>query len=182
MKFLEIVFFVLLFSIFYSYIAYGLILFFIVKIKKVFSKRNSNVQELADSDLPEITLIIAAYNEKDYIEEKLKNSFDLDYPKGKLKHVWITDGSNDGSEKILAKYENIELFHLSERNGKIAAMNRGMKFVKTPIVVFSDCNTNLSKSSIRIIANLFHDKKVGCVAGEKRIYKEVYDGASGSGE
>ena len=99
MKFLEIVFFVLLFSIFYSYIAYGLILFFIVKIKKVFSKRNSNVQELADSDLPEITLIIAAYNEKDYIEEKLKNSFDLDYPKGKLKHVWITDGSNDGSEK-----------------------------------------------------------------------------------
>ncbi|PLX12001.1 MAG: glycosyl transferase, partial [Marinilabiliales bacterium] len=68
------------------------------------------------------------------------------------------------------------------RNGKIAAMNRGMKYVKTPIVVFSDGNTKLGKNSLRKIAALFADKKVGCVAGEKRIVNKDTDSAAGSGE
>ena len=38
-------------------------------------------------------------------------------------------------------------------------MNRGMEFVKTPIVIFSDANTNLGKESIRRIVNLFGNEK-----------------------
>jgi cellulose synthase/poly-beta-1,6-N-acetylglucosamine synthase-like glycosyltransferase len=44
--------------------------------------------------------------------------------------------------------------------GKIGAMNRGMAFVKTPIVIFSDANTNLGKESVRRIVNLFNDSSV----------------------
>jgi cellulose synthase/poly-beta-1,6-N-acetylglucosamine synthase-like glycosyltransferase len=54
-------------------------------------------------------------------------------------------------------------------------MNRGMAFVKTPIVIFSDANTNLGKESVRRIVNLFNDSSVGCVSGEKRIVDKESD-------
>ena len=76
----------------------------------------------------------------------------------------------------------MEVYHLDERGGKIGAMNRGMQFVKTPIVIFSDGNTNLGVDSIREIVNLFANPKVGCVSGEKRIYSKDEDAAAGAGE
>jgi cellulose synthase/poly-beta-1,6-N-acetylglucosamine synthase-like glycosyltransferase len=79
---------------------------------------------------PEVTLFIAAYNEKDYVEAKMKNSLELDYPKDKLKIIWVTDGSDDGTPDLLQNYPNTTVHHLQERNGKIGAMNRGMEFVK----------------------------------------------------
>ncbi|WP_326934768.1 glycosyltransferase family 2 protein [Flavobacterium sp. PL11] len=131
---------------------------------------------------PEVTLFIAAYNEKNYVAEKMKNSLALEYPKEKLNIVWVTDGSNDGTPDLLKGYHNTKVYHLQERNGKIGAMNRGMAFVKTPIVIFSDANTNLGKESIRRIVTLFGNSKVGCVSGEKRIVDKESDVASGAGE
>ncbi len=61
-------------------------------------------------------------------------------------------------------------------------MNRGMKLVKTPIVVFCDANTLLGKESIRRIVNLFSNPIVGCVSGEKRIFGKEKDAAAGAGE
>jgi hypothetical protein len=37
----------------------------------------------------------------------------------------------------------VKLFHDFQRRGKIHAVNRVMKYVTTPIVVFSDANTLL---------------------------------------
>lgn len=131
---------------------------------------------------PEVTLFVAAYNEKDYVDAKISNSFNLEYPKEKVKHVWVTDGSNDGTPDLLKKYKGVDVYHLDERGGKIGAINRGMQFVKTPIVIFSDGNTLLGKESIRRIVNLFSDPKVGCVSGEKRILGKETDAAAGAGE
>ena len=180
MKTLEIIFWVSLFIIFYSYLGYGIVLYLLVKVKRILGL-SKPYSENADYE-PEVTLFVAAYNEKDYVDEKVKNSFTLNYPKEKVKQVWITDGSNDGTPELLRKYEGIEVHHVNERGGKIGAMNRGMQFVKTPIVIFSDGNTNLGKDSIREIVNLFKNPKVGCVSGEKRIYGKDSDAAAGAGE
>ena len=131
---------------------------------------------------PEVTLFITAYNEKDFVDVKVKNSRSLDYPKEKLHQVWVTDGSNDGTPDLLREFKDVEVHHQPERNGKIGAMNRGIKLVKTPIVVFCDANTMLGKESIRRIVNLFSDPKVGCVSGEKRIFGKEKDAAAGAGE
>lgn len=180
MKTLEIVFWTALFIIFYSYLGYGILLFIIIKIRRILGL--SRKKEGNTDFEPEVTLFVAAYNEKDYVDEKIRNSFSLNYPQKKVKHVWVTDGSNDGTPDLLRKYEGAEVYHLDERGGKIGAMNRGMQFVKTPIVIFSDGNTNLGKESIREIVNLFADPKVGCVSGEKRIYSKDTDAAAGAGE
>ena len=131
---------------------------------------------------PEVTLFVPAFNEKDYIDRKVKNSFSLDYPKEKVRHVWVTDGSDDGTPDLLKKYDGVEVYHKPERGGKIGAMNRGMKLVETPIVIFSDGNTDLGKDSIKEIVKLFRDPKVGCVSGEKRIRSKGSDAAAGAGE
>ena len=178
MKAIEIIFWVLLFIVFYAYVGYGILLFFLVKLKRILSSKK---QISADYE-PEVTLFIAAYNEKDFVEAKVKNSRELDYPSAKLRQVWVTDGSNDGTPDLLRQFNDVVVHHNPERNGKIGAMNRGMKLVTTPIVVFCDANTMLGKESIRRIVRLFSDPKVGCVSGEKRIFSKEKDGAAGAGE
>lgn len=143
--------------------------------KRVLNRKKNDISGTYE---PEVTLFVAAYNEKDYVDAKVKNSYSLEYPKEKVKQIWITDGSNDGTPDILKTYSGVEVYHQPERRGKIAAMNRGIQFIKTPIVIFSDGNTMLGNESIRRIVNLFKDPMVGCVSGEKRVRLEGMDTAA----
>ncbi len=173
-----IFFWILLLTIIYTYIGYPIILFFIVKIKKLFFYE----KEYKTEYYPSVTLFIAAYNEKDYIDNKVKNNLNLDYPKEKIKQIWVTDGSNDGTPELLKKYKDVKVYHEEKRNGKIGAINRGMQFIDTPIVIFTDANTLLNKDAVKQIIKLFQDQKTGCVAGEKRIHSKLADTAINSGE
>jgi cellulose synthase/poly-beta-1,6-N-acetylglucosamine synthase-like glycosyltransferase len=180
MLILQILFWVLAFIVVYTYVGYGILLYLIIKIRRIFKigkKTNTD-----PNYQPDVTLFISAYNEKDYVQGKMANSMELDYPADKLHIVWVTDGSDDGTPEMLQQYNDVTVHHLPERNGKISAMNRGMKFVKTPIVIFSDANTMLGHESIRRIVNLFATPTVGCVSGEKRIINKETDAASGAGE
>lgn len=154
----------------------------LVILSKLFKKTSQESIILSDDELPNVTLFVAAWNERNYIPEKVKNSLQLDYPKDKLTLLWVTDGSDDGSDELLKTYPELTVLHESQRNGKIGAMNRGMKYVTSPIVVFCDANTYLNKEAIKEIVSVFGDSKVGCVAGEKQIFSFEKDSASGAGE
>lgn len=180
MNVLEIVFWTALFIIFYSYLGYGILLFIIIKVRRILGLAKPFTGN--DDYQPEVTLFVAAYNEIDYVDEKVKNSYSLNYPREKVRQVWVTDGSDDGTPDLLRKYDGVEVYHEDARGGKIGAMNRGMKFVQSPIVIFSDGNTTLGKDAIQEIVNLFKNPKVGCVSGEKRIYNKDTDAAAGAGE
>jgi len=177
---LIIVFWILLFLLLYTYIGYALVLFVLLKIKRLILKG----KDLPGDTLyePDVCLFVTAFNEKDYVKQKVENSFSLDYPKEKIQYLWITDGSDDGTPDLLKKYDLLEVHHLPERQGKMHAMNRGVKFVKAPIIIFSDTNTILGKNSIREIVVKFSIEKTGCVAGEKRIVEKDADAAAGAGE
>ncbi|MBK6964366.1 MAG: glycosyltransferase family 2 protein [Bacteroidales bacterium] len=174
-----IFFWILIFIVFYAYAGYGIVLYALVKLKRImFSKA---IRHNPDFE-PEVTLFVAAYNEKDFIKAKVENSLALDYPENKLKLVWVTDGSDDGTPELLKSHPRLEVYHQPERAGKIGAMNRGMKLVNTPIVIFTDANTMLNPEAIRNIVRHYADPKVGGVAGEKRIAKKDKDAAAGAGE
>jgi cellulose synthase/poly-beta-1,6-N-acetylglucosamine synthase-like glycosyltransferase len=171
----EIIFWLLLAIILYSYVGYALVLVIITKFKK-------NIQQPMPDEWPRVTLFIAAYNEKDIIEAKLKNTQELDYPKDKLTQLWVTDGSDDGSHLLLKQKEGVVVLHNNDRKGKISAMNRGVKYVETPIIVFCDANTMLNTQAIKEAVKCFNDPNVGCVAGEKRIIASKLEKAVGAGE
>jgi len=174
----ESIFWILLIIVVYAYLGYPFIIAIINILKNRLVKNNN-----PDTNYePKVTLFIAAYNEIDFVETKIKNSLSLDYPKDKIEFIWVTDGSDDGTNLELQKYDNIKVLHRNERKGKTGAINRGMPHVNTPIVIFSDANSLLNKGAIREIVKEFADKKVGCVAGEKRIFAADKDNAVNSGE
>ena len=136
----------------------------------------------ADDVLPDLTLFIAAYNEEAVVNEKMRNSLELDYPSEKLHIVWVTDGSSDRTNELLSGWSQVTVIYQPERQGKTAALNHGMQFVKTPLVVFTDANTYVNREALREIVHAFANPKVGCVAGEKRINVQTKDNAASGGE
>ena len=177
--FVAIAFWFLLGIMFYTYFGYIIILMICSLIKKISSNSRAFDQQ---PYFPEVTLIIAAYNEKLIIDEKVRNALQQNYPQDKIHQIWITDGSTDGSEQFLKKYEFITILHQPQREGKTAALNRAMAFVKTPITIFTDANTMLDRQAILELVNPFKDSNVGCVSGEKRILMSKIENATASGE
>jgi cellulose synthase/poly-beta-1,6-N-acetylglucosamine synthase-like glycosyltransferase len=132
--------------------------------------------------LPTCTLIVAAYNEEDFIVEKIKNTLALNYPAGKVQYVFITDGSSDSTPELVAAYPEIKLMHKEGRSGKIAAVHRAMDEVTTEVVVFTDANTFLNADALIKICRHYTDPKIGAVAGEKRVHAdETADATAGEG-
>ena len=152
----------------YTYIGYPFLIFLVSKMVEPF--RKWKVKKFDDSlDSPMVTIIIAAYNELNYLEAKIKNTLSLEYPKEK-KSIWVvTDGSTDGSEKLLAHYPEVQLFHQPDRHGKAAAINRVLSAVLPGIVIFTDANILLNKDALHHLVHHFKDLTVGAVAGEKKV-------------
>lgn len=141
-----------------------------------------NKRILGNNEFPAVTIVIAAYNEAPFIKKKIEDTLAIDYPKEKLKIIFVTDGSTDGSEKIVGNNSSVLVLHQVERKGKSAAISRAMQFVKTPIVIFSDVNTMLNKECIQRIVPHYANKKTGGVAGEKRIINNQNRSAVGEAE
>lgn len=176
---MEILFFVLLGIVFYTYLGYGVLLTVLVKIKRLFRKK---VVSFDSSFLPTVSFIVPCYNERDVVEDKLKNCLGLDYPKEKLEIIFITDGSTDGTDELVAQFEGVKLLHEDKRGGKSAAENRSISHAVGEIIVFSDANTELPVDALRNIVRHYNNPKIGAVSGEKRIAKKELDNASGAGE
>lgn len=177
---LEWVFAVNVFLVLYTYLGYGLVLFLLNKLYP--AKSLTSV-----ANYPAVTLLVAAYNEEDWIEQKIENCLALDYPRDKLHLLLVTDGSTDlttqkAKDFLVPEGFSIQIMHDPKRLGKLAAVDRAMPGVETPIVVFSDANTTLNPQAIQNLVKYYADPKVGAVAGEKRIHIADKDEASSAGE
>lgn len=167
--------------LFYSYLGYGIILYGIVQFKRRFLSSRQQPRQTTHS-LPDVTVLIAAFNEEDYILEKIRNTLSLDYPGEKLQVLIVTDGSSDQTPELVKKYPAITLLHQPQRQGKIAAVQRAMPFVSTDLVVFTDANTMLNQEALLKIVRHYQDPRVGAVAGEKRILSREKEAANSAGE
>jgi len=166
--------------IFYAYIGYPIVLYLL---SNIFEFKKNNAVD-AYTEWPQVSLLIAAYNEEKVISVKIENCLMLDYPKDLL-HIWIaSDGSSDNTNEIVKKYTEVhENIHLLEfpRTGKSGMLNRAIKSVKGEIVVFSDANTEYSADTLKRLVKHFEDPAVGCVSG-RLIYRNPGETTSGKGE
>ena len=81
-------FWLLLFIVFYSYVGYSILLGLLVKSKK---KKSKSEQSPPQYNEPDVTFLVAAYNEEQWIEDKIRNSLALDYPKDKIHFFFVRD-------------------------------------------------------------------------------------------
>jgi cellulose synthase/poly-beta-1,6-N-acetylglucosamine synthase-like glycosyltransferase len=169
--------------VFYAYLGYGILLYAMVRIKRLFVPNRL----FPVNELPEISFVVCAFNEADWIEEKIANSLSLDYPRDKILFWWVTDGSSDATPQLAEQYPYPEgtrwtLLHQPERRGKIAAFQRVMEHQTSPIVVSTDANTLVNANALQNIVRHFNNPSVGAVAGEKRIAMPDAAAANSAGE
>ncbi len=180
MTILKVLFWICLFLVFYTYIGYGILLWLLVCVKRIFKGKPQKKQLPPDDELPEVTLMICAYNEQDIVDIKMENTRQLSYPK--LHVVWVTDGSNDSTNDLLARYQEVEVIYSPERRGKTAALNHGLSLVKDELIVMTDANTMLNPEAIHEIVRCFMDPQIACVSGEKRVMARHEGQSAAEGE
>lgn len=178
---MEIAFWVSFVIIVYTFVGYGLLLWVLVRAKRLFAR--PAVKSIPSDDaLPICCLIIAAYNEESEIATKIANSLALEYPRHKLSIVFVTDGSDDRTPDIVAAHPEVKLLHQPERRGKIDAVHRAVMASHAEILVFTDANTLLNTDALLALCKHYQDPRVGAVSGEKRIAMGDAADASAAGE
>jgi glycosyltransferase involved in cell wall biosynthesis len=125
---------------------------------------------------PTVTMVIAAYNEEQAIAGKLDNSLALDYPPELLDILVASDGSKDGTNRIVREYEvrhpgRVTLLDLP-RGGKTVGQNRAADVARGEILVFSDATTMYDPQAVRAMVANYADPLVGSVGGDVRYVRE----------
>ena len=182
MVILKVIFWICLAIVVYTYVGYGVLLYMLLGVKRLLGKPQKEPVLPDDDQLPNVTLMICAYNEEDIIGEKMENIRQIDYPANKFCIMWVTDGSNDRSNELLKEYPEVTLIYSPERRGKAAAMQHGLRENKAEYVVFTDANTMLNANAIREIIRQFMKPNVSCVSGEKRVVARVNGQVAAEGE
>lgn len=178
---MELVFWISLFIIGYTYIGYGIVLYLLSRVKRLIAPAPAN-EGIDLTKLPSCTIIVAAYNEASVIKEKIHNTLALHYPEGKLSYCFVTDGSTDATPELVNQFPQVNSLHIDARGGKIAAVHRAMQQATTEIVIFTDANTLLNPTAVLEICQHYADPNVGAVAGEKRVHADAKADASAAGE
>ncbi|MCW3026421.1 MAG: icaA [Solirubrobacterales bacterium] len=104
-----------------------------------------------DIDFPDVTLLIAAYNEERTIVETLDYATRADYP-GTFDVVVVDDGSTDRTREIVGEYATrdprVQLLAV-DHGGKANALNAALATVSAPLVSTIDADTLLMPYSLK---------------------------------
>ncbi len=157
--------------IIYSYLVYPLVLFLFSH----FFKKKHTFLPCVSSELPDVAVVISAFNEESCIKERINNLLSLDYPHNKIKIYIGSDGSTDSTNEILSTFDDprllINLYQVNR--GKANVLNELISQVTQPITVFSDANTNFEPDAITNLVRHFQDDTVGAVCGELNLFTPI---------
>ena len=133
-----------------------------------------------DSYQPSVSILIAAYNEENYIAETLENKICQQYPRDKLEILVVSDESEDNTDEIVKRYASksdvtVRLFRQTPRQGKTAGLNLIAPEANGEIIIFSDANSQWAPDAVAKLVRNFADPEVGYVTG-KMVYTQA-DGA-----
>lgn len=116
---------------------------------------------------PNISIIIPTYNESTSIEKKIKNTFEIDYPRDKVKIFVIDSASTDGTADIAQRFEQIKVIRQEERKGKSSALAEVFKVATGEIIVITDADAMLDNEVLLKSVPYFSDRSVGAVTGKQ---------------
>jgi len=163
---LEILFWLSLLGVVYSYVLYPFVLMMLPMRRRV-----GAADEGSPSQVPQMTVIITVHNEEARIVRKLANTLGLTFPEGALEILVASDCSTDGTDALVESYgeRGVRLIRAPERRGKEFAQSLALASATGEIVVFSDVATVIPPDGLLRIAGAFRDPAVGAVSSEDRI-------------
>jgi cellulose synthase/poly-beta-1,6-N-acetylglucosamine synthase-like glycosyltransferase len=111
---------------------------------------------------PKVSIIVAAYNSQDTIEECLKSILALDYPSGFVEVIVMDGGSKDGTVKIAEKFP---IKVLSIQINCPAAYNYTQKIAAHPILGFIDADAKVEAQWLNKLGPHLNEPNVAGVSG-----------------
>jgi cellulose synthase/poly-beta-1,6-N-acetylglucosamine synthase-like glycosyltransferase len=123
---------------------------------------------------PSVSLVIAMHNERNNVQPKMQNCFELDYPPAKLQVIVSLDAPTDGTEALVREYagRGVEVVYASVHLGKAETLNRGVAIATGEIVLFADARQMFDKRAVRELVANFADASVGAASGELVLLDE----------
>lgn len=80
---------------------------FLFTLNRAFGEQRLGYQDIIDSDLPSVSVLIPMHNEEKVAENILNALLNADYPQERLEIIPIDDNSSDGTREILESYHSI---------------------------------------------------------------------------
>jgi len=130
-----------------------------------------------DIELPTITIVIPAYDEQQWVAEKIRNLAILDYPSNRLKIIFGCDGCTDDTAAIAIKtaretechHLEIEVRKFPQNRGKVAVINDLVQSAGSELIALSDVSSLVSVDALLIAAAHFNNANIGVVNGQYRL-------------
>ncbi len=175
---LSIVLWTSLAGVLYSYVGYPLLVFIISRIVRRgvsnAERRVCGSGELAETELPTVTVLIAAFNAGEHIRERIQNLLACDYPPERLQILIASDGSTDDTERLVRELNraNVSVIPFQQRRGKAGTLVAAVEYVTSQVIVFTDASTQFETMAIRRLAEHFVDPAIGIVSGKVAILDE----------
>lgn len=121
---------------------------------------------------PTVSIIVAARNEEEYIEQCVRSLTAVDYPKDKLEIIVVNDRSSDRTLEIVEglslQFAQVKVLSTTagEGNlrGKANALAQGIQISHGEILMFTDADCTVPKTWVRETVSYF-DEKTGIVGG-----------------
>jgi cellulose synthase/poly-beta-1,6-N-acetylglucosamine synthase-like glycosyltransferase len=150
-------------GIVYCYAAYPIL----IRIASRLFAPQKETPEIAESNLPDVSLLICAHNEQDVIARRIENALESDYPKDKLEIAVASDGSSDETCAIVRSYASrgVRLIEYVENRGKATALNNSIPQLRGSVIVLSDANTHYDPDAIRKLISWLPDPNIITVCG-----------------
>lgn len=112
-----------------------------------------------------ISIVIAAYNEEELIDDKLKNCLELDYPADRMEILVGSDSSSDATDDIVRSFNDpkVRLIRYEPQSGKTVVQNRLLAEAKGDVILCSDVDSLLTPESLSLMVEHMRDPRVAVV-------------------
>lgn len=121
--------------------------------------------------LPDVAIVVPAFNEGDAVARTIQACLTLDYPGERLEVVVIDDGSGDDTwaqmTRAAQSYPDgaVRCITLGTNKGKRAAMAAGIRATSADVLVFVDSDSVPGSDAVRLLVQGLADEKVGAISG-----------------
>jgi cellulose synthase/poly-beta-1,6-N-acetylglucosamine synthase-like glycosyltransferase len=116
--------------------------------------------------LPNVSIIISAFNEEESISASLDSLLQLDYPKEKVEIIVVNDGSTDNTREAVQPYTENSHIHFidnTSNKGKAACLNQGIAAATGEYVACMDADSVVDPQILKKTVPYFKNKKTGAV-------------------
>ncbi len=160
MALLAVLFWVSALLIIYTQVGYALLLALLAALRRPGPQRPR-----WSGELPQVSVIIAAYNEAGVIGPRIANLLELDYPRERLELIVAADGCSDATAQH-ARAAGADLVLELPRGGKIRAQDAAVARARGRLLAFTDANSRWQPDALARLVDAFADPRVGYVCGD----------------